>query len=56
MERVVVDILQSFKLPDTLEGVTSGTLGDDYQAYDFGPSKYMLKYGMYKQLTKWRAV
>ena len=51
MERVVVDILQSFKLPDTLDDFTSGTLEDDYQAYDFGPSKEALKYGMYKQLT-----
>ncbi len=55
MERVVVDILQPFKLPNTLDDFTSGTLEDDYQAYDFGPSKYALKYGMYKQLTEWRA-
>ena len=55
MERVVVDILQPFKLPDMLDDFTSGTLKDDYQAYDFGPSKQKLKYGMYKQLTRWRA-
>ncbi len=54
MERVVVDILQPFKLPDTLDDFTSGTLEDDYQAYDFGPSKKALKYGMYKKLTVWR--
>ncbi len=55
MERVVVDILQPFKLPNTLDGFTSATLEDDYQAYDFGPSKRKLKYAMYKQLTEWRA-
>ncbi|MYB29507.1 MAG: transposase [Cenarchaeum sp. SB0663_bin_5] len=55
MERVVVDILQPFKLPNTLDSFTSSTLDDYYQVYDFGPSKRRLKYGMYKQLTKWRA-
>ncbi len=54
-ERVVVDILRPFKLPDMLDDFISGTLEDDYQAYDFGPSKKALKYGMYKQLTGWRA-
>ncbi len=54
MERVVVDILQPFKLPDKLD-FTSGTPDDDYQAYDFGLSKKALKYGMFKQLTEWRA-
>ena len=37
--RVVVDILQPFKLPDTRDDFTSGTLEDDYQVYDFGPPK-----------------
>ncbi len=55
MERVVVDILQPFKLPGKLGGFTSGTLDDDYHTYDFGPSKRALKYGMFKQLTGWRA-
>ncbi len=55
MERVVVDILQPFKLPNTLKGVTSGTLNGDYHTYDFGSSKRALKYGMHKQLTGWRA-
>ena len=54
MERVVVDILQPFKLPDKLD-FTSGMLDDDYHTYDFGPSKRALKYGMFKQLTEWRA-
>ena len=55
MERVVVDILQPFKLPNILDGFTSGTLDGYYHTYDFGPSKRRLKYGMYKQLTGWRA-
>ena len=54
MERVVVDILQPFKLPGKLD-FTSGMLDDDYHTYDFGPSKRALKYGMHKQLTGWRA-
>ncbi len=54
MERVVVDILQPFKLPGKLD-FTSGMLDDDYHTYDFGPSKMALKYGMFKQLTEWRA-
>ncbi len=54
MERVVVDILQPFKLPGKLD-FTSGMLDDDYHTYDFGPSKNVLKYGMFKQLTEWRA-
>ncbi len=47
MERVVVDILQPFKLPGKLD-FTSGMLDDDYHTYDFGPSKMALKYGMFK--------
>ncbi|MXY61627.1 MAG: hypothetical protein F4Y82_05915 [Cenarchaeum sp. SB0665_bin_23] len=54
MARVVVNILQSFKLPGKLD-FTSGMLNDGYHTYDFEPTKKVLKYGMYKQLTEWRA-
>ncbi|MYB29859.1 MAG: transposase [Cenarchaeum sp. SB0663_bin_5] len=53
-KRVVVDILHPFKLPGK-SSFTTGMLDDYYQAYDFSPSKRALKYGMFKQLTGWRA-
>lgn len=47
-----------FELPRGGYGVVAGTLpGLDgtYQAYAFGPSERVMKYGMFKELTAWRA-
>ena len=47
-----------FGLPRGGYGVIGGTiLGLDgtYQAYGFGPSEKMMKYGLFKELTAWRA-
>ena len=54
LDRVVVDLLEPFRLPKNGD-VVGGDLTTSYQAYEFGPSEYAMKYGMYKELTGWRA-
>ncbi len=54
LDRVVVDVLEPFKLPKN-GGVVRGDLTTFYQAYEFGPSERVMKYGLFKELTAWRA-
>lgn len=53
LDRIVVDLLEPFKLPKN-GGVVQSGLSTFYQAYEFGPSEYALKYGLFKELTNWR--
>ena len=54
LDRVVVDLLEPFNLPKN-GGVVGGDLNTFYQAYNFGPSETVMKYGLFKELTTWRA-
>ena len=59
--RVVADLPttpDSFRLPRNGDGVVGGNLvvaDGHYHAYAFGPSETVMKYGMFKELTGWRA-
>ena len=54
LDSVVVDLLEPFKLPKNGD-VVGGDLTTFYQAYNFGPSETVMKYGLFKELTAWRA-
>lgn len=61
LDRVVADLPatpRSFRLPARRDGVAGGNLAavDGHcQAYAFGLSSNAMKYGMFKELTVWRA-
>lgn len=61
LDRVMVDLPtapESFRLPGRKDGTVSGnlvTVNGHYHAYVFGPSETVMKYGMFKELTGWRA-
>ena len=55
LDRVVVEQLaKPFKIPAKGK-VALGNLYEVEYVYDTAPSEYALKYGMMKELTKWRA-
>ena len=54
-DRVVVDLLEPFKLPKNKSDVQSGSLDQMYQAYEFGPRSRNARFTLNKELTTWRA-
>lgn len=61
LDRMVVDLPttpDSFRLPARKSGIVGGnlvTVTGHYHAHAFGPSERAMKYGMFKELTGWRA-